>query len=214
MKTLVICGWGVCETIWLGIFLWFAKKKEWFGVIEKRIKWMLAAGMGIMAGISGAFVFESAASKLDMIKVFLAFAGLSAAAIVDYKVKLIPNLIVGIMLCTRVVLLIPEFILRREEFAKILGNSVLSAVIVFAILFILSVVSKNGIGMGDVKILTALGFLTSLYSVLNTMIGALVLCVLMSMALILAKKKKMKDKIPFGPFLFLGYCAALVLGAY
>ena len=153
-------------------------------------------------------------SYIDLVKLIVGYIGLSIAASIDYRVKLIPNVIVLALMGIRILLVIFEYIFEREDWVYSIGSSLLGAVIVFVVLFILSVISKSGLGMGDVKLLTALAFLCGIYAVLNTMIAALIICVLVAMVLVLSKKKKMKDKIPFGPFLLVGYIITMFLGAY
>lgn len=168
----------------------------------------------LLAGIISYVVSGNVNSYIDLVKLIIGYIGLSIAASIDYRVKLIPNVIVLALMGSRILLVIFEYIFEREEWIYSIGSSLLSAVIVFVVLFILSVISKSGLGMGDVKLLTALAFLCGIYSVLNTMIVALIICVLVAMVLVLSKKKKMKDKIPFGPFLLIGYIITMCLGAY
>lgn len=175
------------------------------------IQGTVCSAIAVMAGV---IVAGSIGFWTDSLKLLIAFAGLSAAAIIDYKIQLIPNVLVLAMMAARLVVFIPEFILRRDEIISIMIGSILSAVIIFVVLLILSFLSREGIGMGDVKIFTATGFCCGVYAVLNTMLMALILCVLVSLGLIAMKKKKLKDKIPFGPFIFIGYLVTLILGAY
>lgn len=221
MRTAAVCGWMAVE--FLNIFLmkkYLIKRlpqvqERWNSMETKEnpgIETAIFGFLTIAAGICGLVSYTDVAFALDSIKLLAAYVGLSMAAYIDYKVWLIPNVIAAGMGGFRLLLFLPEFLLQRGKYAAL--NSVAGAVLTFGTLFLLSVVSRGGLGMGDVKLLTALGFLCGLYVVLNVLIGALFLCVLAAMGLILAKKKKAKDKLAFGPFLFLGFLIAIFLGAY
>ncbi|MGN0352883.1 MAG: prepilin peptidase [Roseburia sp.] len=229
MKIFIIFIWGLLEALSL-FFLncyfekrttisYYDEKKEKntkdfdIDLLEKK-NIIIIILFSAVAGICGYFTYNNVVSYWDIIKLLIAYIGISVATIIDYKVQLIPNYLVLIMCVARFMLMICELCFRREEAKYLILGSFISAILVFVILFILSIISKNGIGMGDVKILTAMSFLCGIYCVLNTMIGALLICVLVSMGLILSKKKSIKDKIPFGPFIYLGYVIVIFLGAY
>jgi len=84
----------------------------------------------------------------------------------------------------------------------------------FLFFFLLVLISKGrGMGVGDVKLMLSLGLLfgwpdIALIGALSFIIGALV-----SVLLITANKKKMKDKIPFGPFIAISATLVFVWGA-
>lgn len=79
------------------------------------------------------------------------------------------------------------------------------AVVVFLVLFFMSKKSKEGIGMGDVLILSA----TSLYNVPAYTMGIVVVSMVISMisGIVVAVKNRsgMKTTVPYMPFLTLAY---------
>ncbi|MNN84706.1 Type 4 prepilin-like proteins leader peptide-processing enzyme [compost metagenome] len=78
-------------------------------------------------------------------------------------------------------------------------------------MLIVAIVSRGGMGLGDVKLLFLLGWVLGLYNVIPAFI---ISCLVGSVAggiLLLLKVVKPKQAIPFGPFLLIG---ALVSFAY
>lgn len=224
LKIAEISIWVVVEFFCLFVFLRDIKKREKYmrddcstGVVknvEIKKEALIMLAYCLLASISAYYVCYRITSINNVVKILIGFVGLSAASIIDYRIKLIPNYLVAIMLVSRIVIMPFEFIFLRGEFEALFLDSFISAILVFAVLFILSIVSKGGIGMGDVKILTSIGFLCGVYMVVNTVLVALLLCVLVASSLLIMKKKKVTDKIPFGPFLFAGYIVTIMLGAY
>ena len=58
--------------------------------------------------------------------------------------------------------------------------------------------------MGDVKLMTCIGFYTGIYEVLNISFISLLASVLIGLFLIFFKKADKKTEIPFVPFMFVG----------
>ena len=80
----------------------------------------------------------------------------------------------------------------------------------FALLYLLT--QGKGIGMGDIKLGLALGFLLGFPGILFMLFGAYVLGALYAAFLLYTKKKSMQDKVPFGPFLSVGAILTLIFG--
>ncbi|HYK73976.1 MAG TPA: prepilin peptidase [Pseudoneobacillus sp.] len=91
-------------------------------------------------------------------------------------------------------------------------DSLLGAVIGFVLLLIISIVSKGGMGGGDIKLYALIGFvvgtkLVLLSFFLSTLIGAVT--GILGIALGLLERKK---PIPFGPFIAIGTLLAYFYG--
>ena len=136
---------------------------------------------------------------------------LTCAMVFDARTHLIPNLLVGMMLLTGAAVETAVFFLDRTAFLSYLLAAAVGLVICFAVFFLLSRLTKNGLGMGDVKLLSAMGWLTNLSTVLWSTLFTLLLCLLPVLFLMLTKKKGKSDHIPFGPFVFLGYVLLLMI---
>ena len=79
---------------------------------------------------------------------------------------------------------------------------------------LVSLSHEKWMGWGDVKLGAFLGIFLGYPLILVALFFAFILGSIFSVALILLKKKKMKDIIPFGPFLVLGGIIALFVGKF
>lgn len=90
--------------------------------------------------------------------------------------------------------------------------SLVAGIVLCGILLMISLVTKEAIGQGDILILLTLTGILSIKNMLEILFMALVLCSLFSMAMLIFKKMKLKNAIPFVPFLFVGNIFWIVLG--
>jgi leader peptidase (prepilin peptidase) / N-methyltransferase len=129
---------------------------------------------------------------------FIAYALFSSAllviALIDLNHQIIPNVITlpGMVIG----LILSPWILIPTPFASLLG--LLGAGLSF---YVVAVISKGGMGGGDIKLIAMIGaFLGWQGAFFTILVGALTGSIV-GMVLIMMKKKSRKDKVPFGPFL-------------
>ncbi len=80
------------------------------------------------------------------------------------------------------------------------------------ILYAVAIVSRGGMGGGDIKLMALLGIFLGWQKVLLTIFLGVLLGSAVGIALMLLKSKGRKDKIPFGPFLGLGALISIFFG--
>lgn len=96
----------------------------------------------------------------------------------------------------------------------ILLHSFVAAVVVLApILFLFLITRGKGMGFGDVKLSFTMGFLLGIPQGLMALYLGFILGAIAGVALIMVKKKKLRSKIAFGPFLVLGTVVMLFWGS-
>ena len=91
-------------------------------------------------------------------------------------------------------------------------NGLAGGAIGFVILLIPALISRRGIGWGDVKLAGLIGLMTGFPRVFVAILAGIILGGLVAVLLLIARKKSRKDVIPFGPFLALGSLLALFRG--
>lgn len=136
---------------------------------------------------------------------------LLSAMIIDYYTHLIPNKIVISSLGVGAILLVIEFVLYREEFLPTLITSLIGILVCIVLFYLLSRLTKNGMGMGDVKLISVMGWMLGLSTTMFTVLFSLILCTIIALFLMFGKKKNKNDRLPFGPFMFFGYILILLL---
>lgn len=151
---------------------------------------------------------------ITIIKLFLTMEMLISASIIDKQIKKIPNKLVVSAYLIRVVLFVPEYFLFNDSFFKVLISSVCGFIISFFVFFLMSILTKSGIGMGDVKLVSAMGCLIGLSGTFFSVFYGMVVCMFIAIGFIAFKKRKVKDKIAFAPFIYIGYLITMLLGTF
>jgi leader peptidase (prepilin peptidase)/N-methyltransferase len=93
------------------------------------------------------------------------------------------------------------------------ANAALGGAIGFAILFLIAIVSRGGMGWGDVKLAALIGLATGFPMVFFSLIMGAILGGIVAVALMIAKKKTRRETIPFGPFLAVAAMITLLWGS-
>jgi leader peptidase (prepilin peptidase)/N-methyltransferase len=82
------------------------------------------------------------------------------------------------------------------------------------VLFLLiAILSRGGMGLGDVKMAALMGIMLGFPSVLVAIFVAVIAGGITAILLLVTRKKGRKQAIPFGPFLALGTMLALIWGS-
>jgi leader peptidase (prepilin peptidase)/N-methyltransferase len=79
-------------------------------------------------------------------------------------------------------------------------------------LFLIALVSRGGMGGGDIKLSAMIGFYLGWQQVLLTIFMGAFFASMIGIILLIGKNKSRKDAIPFGPFLSLGALTSLIFG--
>ncbi len=124
-----------------------------------------------------------------------------------------PSMVVALLLS-----LIPQSWLTQETWltpAIKLGiaSAALGGAIGFAIFLLIALISRGGMGWGDVKLAALIGLATGFPLVFLAVIMGAILGGIVAVALMIAKKRKRREAIPFGPFLALAAMVTLVWGS-
>ena len=182
-------------------YLWLRGKCRYCSAkIPQRIMWV-----ELSTGILFAFLFWRYGLTFEFPLIAFYTCILLVLAVIDLNHKLILNVIVY---PTAAIALIIGFFLPEFDIYK----GILGGAIGFTILMIPALVSRTGMGWGDVKMAGLIGLMTGYPRVFVGLLGGIILGGVSAVILIILKKKTRKDTIPFGPFLALGAFWALVYG--
>lgn len=163
-----------------------------------------AAWCGYSAGLCGT-------SVIGQLKMTVAFAVLACVFITDLELFLIPNLCSLVLIGVRVLTILVEFIWMRDVALSYLIESAVAMVTCLIALLAMAMITRGGIGMGDVKLFSSIGFLCGFRAPLYTLILAFVICALVSTIFLLIGKKRLKDSLPLGPFVLVGFGISVLL---
>lgn len=173
-------------------------------------QWITMAIVAILAIVCCLRIKKLNVDWINGIKVMISFMALSGASLIDAKIRKIPNKLCAIMLALRAVLFLPEWLLHKESFFASLIGSIVGFFVCLAALWLFSILSKGGLGMGDVKLVSSLGFMMGLASALLSMFLGMVVCTIVAIMMIVMRRKTMKDHVPFAPFIFVGFVLYII----
>lgn len=140
---------------------------------------------------------------------FLLWMWMSAACIAilyaDIRYGIIPDIIVFPTLALQMALLL----LQYSVYNPMLWLPFLAAgTVALLFLFIVIITRGLGMGLGDVKFSLVMGLFLGYPGIVHALYIAFLTGALAAVILILGKKKKLRQTIPFGPFLILGMFGA------
>ncbi len=129
---------------------------------------------------------------------------------VDFKHCIIPDKLNLFGFVTGVIYVIALLILGNISLAvnHILGGLIGGGIFLLLAIISLLIYKQEGMGFGDIKLMTVLGLAFGIKGILVLTLIAFVIGAIVCIALLVSKKKSMKDYIPFGPYICL---AAYVL---
>ena len=108
------------------------------------------------------------------------------------------------------------FLITLEVIIVLLNNSALaeafsaSRLIVPFVLTLISLLTGEGLGFGDIKLLACLGLLFKFPHILTLLMVAMVLCGVYGVLVCVVEKKTHPREIPFTPFLFISFILMMV----
>src|SRR5690606_17316818 len=91
-------------------------------------------------------------------------------------------------------------------------NSILALLFGGGLFLLIAIVSRGGMGGGDIKLISVLGFMLGIKKILLNILLSFIIGATVSILLLLLKKKGKKDAIPFGPFINIAFVVTLFFG--
>lgn len=143
-------------------------------------------------GFGADFIFYSLVSSVLLAIIFI-----------DLKDMIIPDSLVLSILVLSVIHKAVNYFLYDISLELI--SSFLGLLVAGGLFTAIVLISRGGMGGGDVTLMGALGFVLGFKNILLNIFLSFVLGAIISIVLLAAKIKTRKDPIPFGPFIVLGF---------
>lgn len=144
-----------------------------------------------------------------------AYAIFSTAMVVltitDLDTKLIPNRMLGPALVVGTVLLVVGWLFDTSAGSPL--RALGGGAGYFLVMFLLAIVTRGGLGFGDVKLAALIGVFTGFLSweaVVVAAVAGFLLGGVVSLVLLVFRIRSRKDAIPFGPFMTVAGVVAVV----
>ncbi len=146
--------------------------------------------------------------------IFMLFC--SAAVVItfiDLDFQIIPDVITlpgTVLALVTGSLVLPDVFDRTIPLGPV--NSIIGAALGFGLFYFIAVVSKGGMGGGDIKMMAMVGAVVGWKGVLLTTFVASLVGSVVGIGLMVFKGAARKAKVPFGPFLALGFVISILFG--
>ena len=206
-------GWGILAAAMMLSMKAVARKR---GAKETRRSWRTVVLCLILVAVSvleGCRIASENFLIAEEARLAISYFLILGAAVIDEKMRIIPNFIPGIMVLSSLVIVAIKALMGGNVGTDVAG-AILGALLCGVVLGIADKASKGGIGKGDIKLLMAHGFLCGTNIVFSTLLLALLCCAVFSAGMVLLKKCTAKDHLAFGPFLYVGYAVMLFFTIY
>lgn len=146
-----------------------------------------------------------------LIQNLLLWDGVVLLAVTDYKVKKIPNAVTLLLLLLRCFFMAWGIIVHHDSIKTTILYSLVGMLFGGGFILICMIISKGGIGAGDLKIFAVIGLYFGLPGLIQIMVYSLLLSALWAIGLLLTKKAKMKSTLPMAPFILTGLTVYYIL---
>lgn len=187
--------------------------REWF-----REQWKSSVFRGLTA-VTGLLVLGLGVEftlfqygVLKILRYLILICCLSVIGWIDYKSRKIPNRFLLVMLVLRTVLLFAECLLYGELWMSVMISAFMGFVFAGGMFLLCYLISRGGVGAGDVKLFAVLGYYVGAGAVFSVTFLTVLTAAVFSVAALFAKKVSLKKEIPFAPFIFLGTVLTMALG--
>ena len=143
--------------------------------------------------------------NLDLIKYSILVPMLISVVVIDYKLQIIPNRLnltmfeIGLVF-TFIYGFFDTAISINMLLGMLAGGGIFLAITLLGGL----IYGKEAMGLGDVKLMGALGLFFGLTNIIIIALLSFLIGAILSILLIVTRIKKMDEYIPFGPFIVIG----------
>lgn len=162
----------------------------------------------LVTGVTGglfAYSFWKIGFQFEVIVIWFLISLLVIITISDLLYMIIPNKVLLFFL--------PLLIVGRIiSPLSVWWDSILGAILGFLILFFIALISKGGMGGGDIKLFFLLGIILGVEKTILTLVLAAIIGLIVSTFVLLLFKKERKTPIPFGPSIALATLIAYFYG--
>ena len=143
---------------------------------------------------------------IDTIKFMFLIPMLIIAFMVDYKLQIIPNRLTLTIFEIGLIFTFAETLLNINLGINIFVNNILGMLVGGGIFLLITLIGgiiagKEAMGFGDVKLMGALGLFFGWLNMILISVMAFLFAAIVSIIILISRKKKMNEYIPFGPFI-------------
>lgn len=144
-------------------------------------------------------------------KVITLLGLLVTVAVTDFKEHIIPNMVILAGIILRMVFAIAELFTLGSGYFAILKSDAISVLLAVVLFVFGTLIVKNGIGMGDIKLVFVMGLFQGIVGVISSLFLSLLVSFFVAIALLITRKKTRKEAIAFAPSVLIGTAVSMFL---
>lgn len=172
---------------------------------EFKLNMLLIPAISVVLALFIVFSYKiQGISEIYTIKRVTLIVFLLLCAVPDIKAKLIPNKLILAAVLFWLLESAIGWVLEPKLIFEDIVSSVIGAVFGGGLLFLGRLISKNGMGMGDIKLMLMAGLYTKFDGMFGLMFWSLIIALIWGVCLIILKKAKLKTTMSMAPFFFTG----------
>lgn len=146
------------------------------------------------------------------IKLIFVFEIMIPVAYIDYQKRIIPNRIILLLLVAYTAFFVLEITARKLPALPVIKFSLWGMLLGGGTFILCAVISRGGMGMGDIKLFSVLGLYFGWQGIFNIILYS-VLCISIYGIYNMARHKmNRKTEVPIGPSALIGVVGAILLG--
>ncbi|WP_017472730.1 prepilin peptidase [Amphibacillus jilinensis] len=159
----------------------------------------------LLTGTSFTLSYWRFGLSFELIVAFLVISLAVIIIVTDSRYFLIPN---------KILIFFLPFVIGARVLVPLepWWSPILGAIIGFGLIFLIIIVSKGGMGAGDMKYFALLGIIFGYPSILLVFLLATFYGALVNTVLLLMRRVDRKSKVPFGPYISLAVLTVLIYG--
>ena len=144
--------------------------------------------------------------SLDTLKFLFLIPMLIIAFMIDFKLQIIPNRLTLTIFETGLIFTFARSLLNITGGIDLFIDSILGMLVGGGIFLLITLIGgaiagKEAMGFGDVKLMAALGLFFGWINMILISVMAFLFAAIVSIVILIARRKKFNEYIPFGPFI-------------
>ena len=180
-------------------------------------KWQTECIVCLTALLIGWGIFLKGFTGMEKVFIRALIDGMTAVWLIvvgyiDLREKIIPNVLIGAGLLFWVVIALLDIFVAGNPWTVTLMFSLSGGLVLGGILFVLALILKTALGMGDAKMFLVLGLLYGLNDTYTVMLLSMVIMSVVSLVLLALKKVTPKTAVPMAPFVAVGFLLSILAG--
>lgn len=176
--------------------------------------YLILTGISLIISI-GIYLYDFYVGEIAYMQAFMnteMFFWVITLGYIDLKEKIIPNKMILAGLGFWLVLMIFDIFVAKSPLRDVLFFSLIGGLCCGGIMFIVALISRGALGMGDVKMFFVLGLMYGVSVTYSILLFSVFIMAIFSIVMLALKKVTRKTSVPMAPFVVMGFLINVLFG--